>query len=81
MELRDISVISSRNIIWALRFDMELWGWRGVIRGRAFKVNLSVGLQRSCILFCILILDSDHFDLTIRGRQQLFQAIAMYSRL
>jgi hypothetical protein len=39
MELRDISVISSRNITWALGFDMELWGWRGVIGGRAFKVN------------------------------------------
>jgi len=51
---------------------------------------LSVCLQGSCILFCILILDPDRFDL-VSGRRwlfsytittiQLFQDIIMYSRL
>jgi hypothetical protein len=31
------------------------------------KVKVSVGLQRSCILFYILILDPNRFNLAIRG--------------
>jgi hypothetical protein len=48
-------------------------------------------LQESCILFCILILDPDRFDLTVGGRLrlfsytrtmlQLFQDTITYSRL
>jgi hypothetical protein len=51
---------------------------------------MSVGLQGSCILFCILILEPDRFDL-VGGRRrlfsytittiQLFQDTITYSRL
>jgi hypothetical protein len=41
------------------------------------SLDLSVGLQGSCILF----LDPDRFDLTVGGHRRLFQATAIYSRL